>query len=346
MNWSKKPKILYAFQGTGNGHASRASVLIPILQQYAEVKVLCSGTNRQLDLPFSIDYQLEGISFYYNKQGGLDYGLSLRKARFLNFYKELKSLNLDEFDLILNDFEPVSAYAAKKQKKRCIGLSHQAAFLSRKSPRPPKKHAFAEWVFRHYAPSKHQEAFHFERYDDFIHPAIIRPEIQAMQPSNKGYFVVYLPAYSEKSLKEILTQLSNKEWLIFSKECEKSYRHRNLNFVPIGSQAFMEALKDCEGLLCSAGFEAPAEALYLGKKLFVIPIKGQYEQDCNAEALKRMGVATCKNLNQNSLKLLQDWVYQENPNFSLELSDPERFVRTLLAQYLAINFDQKILSEH
>lgn len=346
MNWSPKPKILYAFQGTGNGHASRASVLIPLLKKYAEVKVLCSGSNRQLDLSFTIDYQLEGISFYYNKEGGLDYGLSMRKARFLNFYKEVKSLDLEEFDLILNDFEPVSAYAAKQQNKLCVGLSHQAAFLSPKSPRPRKKHAFAEWIFKHYAPSKLQEAFHFERYDDFIHPAIIRPEIQAMQPNNKGFFMVYLPAYNEENLKEILTQLSNKEWLIFSKECKEAYRYRNLNFVPIGSQAFMDALKNCEGLLCSAGFEAPAEALYLGKKLFVVPIKGQYEQDCNAEALKRLGVPSCKSLNQTSVKLLQDWVYQETPPYSIELSDPERFVRTLLAQYLSISLEQKILSEH
>jgi hypothetical protein len=37
--------------------------------------------------------------------------------------------------------------------------------------------------------------------------------------------------------------------------------------------------------LCNAGFETPAEALFMDKKLFVIPIHNQYEQECNACAL-------------------------------------------------------------
>lgn len=48
--------------------------------------------------------------------------------------------------------------------------------------------------------------------------------------------------------------------------------------------------------MCGAGFETPEEALFLGKKLMVIPIKGQYEQQCNVAALKEMGVPVIKSL--------------------------------------------------
>ncbi len=47
-------------------------------------------------------------------------------------------------------------------------------------------------------------------------------------------------------------------------------------------------------MLCGAGFETPAEALFLGKKLMVIPMKGQYEQHINAASLKELGIPVLK----------------------------------------------------
>jgi UDP-N-acetylglucosamine:LPS N-acetylglucosamine transferase len=44
------------------------------------------------------------------------------------------------------------------------------------------------------------------------------------------------------------------------------------------------------GVITGAGFETPAEALYLGKKIICLPIRGQYEQLCNAAALEQLGV--------------------------------------------------------
>lgn len=303
-----KIKVLYAFQGTGNGHASRALELIPHLQKHCELKVLCSGSNSQLDLGFPLDYHFKGISFSYNKQGGLSYWQSFRNARFWRFKKEVDQLDLSTFDLILNDFEPVSAYAVKKSKVPLIGLSHQAAFLSPKTPRPKAKNLFAEWVFRHYAPCSKATAFHFEAYDDFIQHPILRSKVKDLELSQAGKYLVYLPAYNEQLLKQLLSQVKEAEWLIFSKECKEDYHFQNLEFRKIDGDSFLNELAAAKGLLCSAGFEAPAEALYLKKKLFVIPIKGQYEQDCNAEALNLKGVPSVKTLNKNSLSALKNWV--------------------------------------
>ena len=61
--------ILYAFQGTGNGHASKAAQIVPLLEKYGNVDVLVSGNNFELSMPFKIKYNLKGITFYYNKSG-------------------------------------------------------------------------------------------------------------------------------------------------------------------------------------------------------------------------------------------------------------------------------------
>ena len=53
------------------------------------------------------------------------------------------------------------------------------------------------------------------------------------------------------------------------------------------------------GVLCGAGFETPAEALYLGKKLMVIPMKSQLEQFYNAASLKQLGVPVLKKMKKS-----------------------------------------------
>jgi hypothetical protein len=48
--------------------------------------------------------------------------------------------------------------------------------------------------------------------------------------------------------------------------------------------------------LCGAGFETPAEALYSRQKADGSSDEEQYEQQCNAAALKQMGVPVIKKL--------------------------------------------------
>ena len=65
-------KILYAIQGTGNGHLSRARDIIPILQQKGELDILVSGIQADVDLPYPVKYRFKGLSFIFGKNGGID----------------------------------------------------------------------------------------------------------------------------------------------------------------------------------------------------------------------------------------------------------------------------------
>ena len=44
-------KILYAIQGTGNGHVTRAEDVIPILREYGELDLFVSGSQADVKLP-------------------------------------------------------------------------------------------------------------------------------------------------------------------------------------------------------------------------------------------------------------------------------------------------------
>ncbi len=64
-------KILYAIQGTGNGHISRAREIVPLLQQYGELDLLVSGTEAEVSLAQPLKYKYHGISFVFGSMVGL-----------------------------------------------------------------------------------------------------------------------------------------------------------------------------------------------------------------------------------------------------------------------------------
>ncbi|WP_370526609.1 glycosyltransferase family protein [Pedobacter sp. HDW13] len=144
-------KILYAIQGTGNGHISRAREIIPLLQKYGELDILVSGTQADVKLSQPVKYQLHGFSFIFGKKGGVDHYKTWLNMNLFRFRKDMKQLPLKDYNLIVNDFEPVSAWACKLQGIECVSLSHQAAFKSKKVPRP-KTLDWGKLILSRYAP--------------------------------------------------------------------------------------------------------------------------------------------------------------------------------------------------
>jgi hypothetical protein len=65
-------KILYAIQGTGNGHIARAEDIIPELKAYGELDLFVSGAQADLQLKHPVKYRSKGLSFYFGKHGGVD----------------------------------------------------------------------------------------------------------------------------------------------------------------------------------------------------------------------------------------------------------------------------------
>ncbi|CAL2101464.1 probable glycosyltransferase, family GT1 [Tenacibaculum sp. 190130A14a] len=300
-------KILYAIQGTGNGHASRALEIVPYLQRKAEVDVLISGYQCDLKFPFDIKYSLYGLSFIFGKKGGVDFKLTLQKLRLRNLLKEVQSIPIQEYDLIINDFEPVTAWAAKLKNIPIISLSHQNAVLDEQSPKYGK-YKFERLILKYYAPAKIKFGFHFQPYSSAIFPPIIRREIRYSNSTNKGHYTVYLPAYSDKKIIKVLSTFKKVKWQVFSKHTKEYQLHNNITIQPVNGADFIRSMASSNGVLCGAGFETPAEALYLQKKLLVIPMRNQYEQQCNALSLKEMGVTVLKKFNKKQTNKISKWI--------------------------------------
>ncbi|MDP2112458.1 MAG: glycosyl transferase, partial [Bacteroidota bacterium] len=85
-------KILYAIQGTGNGHLARATEIVPILKSMADTDVLVSGTQADLKVSFNIDYRFSGLSFIVGQNGGVDIRETIRRISFIQFFRDIRNL--------------------------------------------------------------------------------------------------------------------------------------------------------------------------------------------------------------------------------------------------------------
>ena len=304
-------KILYAVQGTGNGHITRAMEIIPYLQQKGDVDILVSGIQSDIELPFKVKYRFKGMSFIFGKKGGVDFWKTFMKLNSLKLLKEIKNIDLKSYDLIISDFEPISCWAAIKSKKECIGLSNQVVTLHPLAPKPKKTDLIGKLVLQNYAPTTFNYGFHFKRLDGSVFTPIIRKQVRELIPTNEGHYTVYLPSYDDEQIIRYLKLLYTVKWQVFSKHYKKGKQIKNIKIFPIDSELFLKSIASSKGVLCNAGFGTVSEALFLRKKVMVIPMKKQFEQACNAAMLKDMGVPVIKKLNLDNIPKIKKWLLDD-----------------------------------
>jgi uncharacterized protein (TIGR00661 family) len=330
-------KVLYAIQGTGNGHLTRAKEIIPALEKRVNLDIFISGTQSDIDLLYPIKFRYHGLSFILGKNGGVNFIETFRQNKIQRVIREIRDCPVQDYDLVINDFEPISSWACKIKGVKCISLSHQAALRSKNVPKPRHKDWVGTFILRNYAPCDDYFGFHFARYDENIFLPVIRREIRRLEIMEKGHYTVYLPAYGDEKIIKVLSKIKGVEWQVFSKHASESYQNEDVKIEPLSPENFILSMASSNGVLCGAGFETPAEALFLMKKLIVIPMKGQYEQHFNAAGLKDLGVPVLDKLGRRSIKDIQEWVTKGKIIPKHFPDQTQVIVDDLLMQYINTN---------
>ena len=306
-------KILYAIQGTGNGHITRAIEILPHLMKKHRVDILVSGSHWEIKLPYPVRYRMKGMGFVFGKKGGVDVLRTFLDLNTRNLIREISSLPVREYDMVISDFEPVSVWACRKAGKASVGLSNQAAVLHPLAPKPDYTDPFGVSVIKYYAKATHNYGFHFKALDSTVFTPVIRKNIRESSVSNKGHITVYLPSFEDERIIRRLNHIKSHPFQVFSKRAKSSYRQGNFNVFPLNEEHFIKSMSSAEGVITQAGFGTTSEALYLGKKLLVIPMKKQFEQHCNAAMLESMGVTVAAKLKKKTSHLISDWIDHGKP---------------------------------
>jgi uncharacterized protein (TIGR00661 family) len=177
--------------------------------------------------------------------------------------------------------------------------------------------------------------FHFQSFGTNYRTPVIRPAIRDLKQAIDGSVLVYLPAFSPDVLEPVFSAFPERTWHVFVRSGLVPFDSvNNVIWHTIDQAAFLDRLGRCSHVLCSAGFELPAEALFLGRQVAVIPIVGQFEQACNAQEAARLGVCILGGLHRTAdLDQLKLWL-QAEPLAPVDFPDEaEKVVRGLLTDF-------------
>jgi uncharacterized protein (TIGR00661 family) len=303
-------KILYAVQGTGNGHLSRAHQLFPYLQEYGEVDFFISGSNYSLDTSLlNVQYESPGFGLFFRKCGKINYIKCFKQLNLKRIRQDTLNIPFEKYDLIINDFDNLTSRACSQRNLQSIHFGHQASFHSEKVPRPKSRSIVGEYILKNFVHATHNIGLHFEKYDESIFTPIIKDELLECSTANHGHITIYLNSFDINCLEEEMLALNHFEFHCFTTEVQIVKKVGNIKYMPMNQTLFNISLQYCHGIVTGGGFETPSEALYLNKKLICMPIKGHYEQMCNATALQKLGVQIDLNIKENFTEKINNWYY-------------------------------------
>jgi len=226
----------------------------------------------------------------------------------------------------LNDFESITSIACKLKGLPSVHFGHQASFKSPLSPRPLKKDVLGEWVLKNYCTGSINLGLHFKKYDENINTPIIKSVVANANPTDRGYVTVYLPQYSGTEIATYFKSLTYIHFQVFTRETKTIKQLDNITFYPIDNEMFTQSMIDCHGIITGGGFETPAEAMFMGKRLMIFPIRGQYEQWCNAAAMAEWNIPTLSELNTRTGVNIHRWYYQDAPSYNHTFSTNEQII--------------------
>ncbi len=322
-------RILYGVQATGQGHISRARAMAAALASHdVELTWLFSGRERErlFDMePFGNFQHRRGLTFA-TEAGRLRYRATIARNNIFHFLRDVKALasEIDQFDLVVTDYEPVSAWAGQRVGKPVIGIGHQYAF----GPDTPVSgdNPVSRWIMQRFAPVGRPLGLHWHPYADNVLPPILDLPPLAQPPG--ASVLVYLPFEDQAEVTRLLQCLPEHQFTLFGPGLSEA-THGNVSHHPPGIHTFKHALANARAVICNSGFELISECLQWRKPVLTRPLARQMEQLSNALALRQLGYA--QTLDCLDPEVINRWLAQLPAPADIHFPD----VATRLAQWLA-----------
>ncbi|MFH1439457.1 MAG: MJ1255/VC2487 family glycosyltransferase [Candidatus Woesearchaeota archaeon] len=338
-------KILYALSGEGYGHATRTKVILDALSKFNklndnnnksdnhEIKIICGGKAYQyLSEHYKdiIKIQSMHIKYKNNKVSGL--GTFLLNLKTLpeqvnSYFIIKKAIKSFRPDVIINDFENLSAYAAMFNNIPLISIGNHHV-ISNAEHKISQKYLWVLFkslvVIRYFNPKidyHYITSFFFPKFKNKYSsnsgylPILIREDIKKLKPTiKKNHVLVYQTSKTNQKLFDVLKKFK-KIFIIYGFNIDKE--EGNLQFKQFNEKEFYNDLSGCEAVIANGGYSLMSEALYLKKPYLAEPIKEQFEQILNAIYLQKKGYGMfVENLDERHIKefFLRLDKYRKNMN--------------------------------
>jgi hypothetical protein len=270
-------KIAIAINGEGRGHFSRAGALAEIFQEKFDIVFYAPrhmGAELKARFPKAafrpipyLAFVQKGFSIDYSRTVFSNLGLVFSSARVCASITE--ALRQDGVEAVLSDFEPFTSRAAKALGLPVMQLNHPG-IVTRIADWSPS--GIASKIVARYMMGNSDCTMLCSFFGGDVGP-IVRRELREKTVTRGSRFVVYQKAMYRDFLSPVLDRLGRDRFCVF----------------PDPENDYASALASSAGLIAPAGHQSISEALALGKPVFVIPVRGQFEQELNARKLRESG---------------------------------------------------------
>lgn len=305
-------RFLFIVQGEGRGHMTQAIALGQLLEKKGHtLTAVCIGKSERRQIPDFVYqkinapiYTFESPNFVTDKSSKsirLTATVSQNLLKWKCFKKSLKELDTiileSEPDVILNFYDMLAGIYSLLYRPSCsfwtIGhqyLADHKAFLF------PKNSFLKRLIFKFNNKitsigADLNLALSFQPLPQSgnkikVLPPLLREEIRSLETRKEDFILAYTvnSGYGEEILEFAAAHPHIKVEAFWDKKgAAPTYQPLpNLIFHQINDKLFLEKMAACRGLISTSGFESICEAMYLGKKVMMIPVQGQFEQSCNA----------------------------------------------------------------
>jgi uncharacterized protein (TIGR00661 family) len=314
--------LLVGICGVGYGHSIRQTTIVhEALRRGHQVLLFCDGCSDKYyrsTFPLLPRYRV-CTPWIHATNAGIDFAQTAADER--NRRQDQVNINYSAMeevtrflgtfpDLVISDYEPISAQYAYATNRPLVTIDNQSKFLGFTFPdvngltraeQRARLSLFFPKAARRYATSFFTVPWNRDpEYDVTLVPPIVRESVlrsngvttdTVMSPS----IVVYLSrlgtlAHDESAFIDILRSQPSVHFSVFSDHCATRYHHTNgnINLHAFSEASFLPALRSSSAVITTAGHNVLSEVILLKKPVLAVPLQ-TFEQQHNAQAIVRAG---------------------------------------------------------
>jgi len=321
-------KILYGVCGIGSGHTHRQLPLIKNLAERHGIIIFGYGeslkfyTNNFNQHP-NISVCEVSVPFYVGNNQGIDYEatkqLPANQKDHDSINKVAKQYVNETFgkpDLVISDYEPISAEIAYEHDTPLVTIDQQSKYLYGDFPVELGGCTYADEVARlklffpkastriacSFFNVKHKE----NGLEVMLLPPILKGSTKSLanDSGDTQDILVYLSAQQTfrqtyEEIETICSEFGDSTFHIFTSTRPEEQKVSNVIAYSHGDKNFMNILSRCRGIISTAGHTLLSEAMHLNIPVYALPLD-IYEQQMNAFIIHQSGFGISTELLENN----------------------------------------------
>ena len=332
-------RILYGVTGEGMGHATRSKVTCEhLVKSGHEVKIVVSGrAHAFLAKSFPDVVEIKGLSIKYvdnrmDRDGTLAKNVlaapGLVAANVSTYFEKVAKFAPDA---VITDFDSFAYLFAKRHGLPVLSIDNQQIISRCKLGKFAKQGVKVDYqMTKAFIRAKLPACDHYivttffypplrpkyEKDTTLVPPILRRSILDAKKKAHAGdHVLVYQTSASDTKLVDELNKVKSAKFVVYG--LRKNARHGNCTLKEFSEDGFVEDLASARAVLQNGGLSLMGEAVYLGKPIFCVPVRNQYEQVLNSRYLEELGYGLgAEKIEADLLRLFLD----ETPKYAARVA--------------------------